>query len=76
LYDINNRHFSFFFIDHSEATNVSKHRGSEVSGGGSRAFAYSMGVYRALHELQLIPRLDAISSAARSHSSGRADEGR
>ena len=38
---------------------------SEVSGGGSRAFAYSMGVYRALHELRLIPQLDAISSAAR-----------
>ncbi|CAL1137275.1 unnamed protein product [Cladocopium goreaui] len=35
-----------------------------VSGGGSRAFAYSMGVYRALHELQLIPRLDAISSVS------------
>ncbi|CAJ1406326.1 unnamed protein product [Effrenium voratum] len=35
-----------------------------VSGGGSRALSYSLGVYRALWQLQLTERLQAISSVS------------
>lgn len=35
-----------------------------ASGGGSRALSYTMGVYRGLNELNLIPKLDAISSVS------------
>eukprot|EP00438_Fugacium_kawagutii_P022627 Skav208980 [mRNA] locus=scaffold1270:113793:126943:- [translate_table: standard] len=35
-----------------------------ASGGGSRAFSFTMGVYRALHDMQLLPHLDVISSVS------------
>jgi len=35
-----------------------------ASGGGSRALTYTMGIYRGLNELNLIPKLDAISSVS------------
>ncbi|CAE7438544.1 unnamed protein product [Symbiodinium sp. KB8] len=35
-----------------------------VSGGGSRAFTFASGIYRALNELNLLPKLEGISSVS------------
>ncbi|CAK9021504.1 unnamed protein product [Durusdinium trenchii] len=35
-----------------------------VAGGGSRAFAYELGVYRALHQLGLLDKIDSIGSVS------------
>jgi len=39
-------------------------QGMCVSGGGSRAFTFSSGIYRALNELNLLTKLEGISSAS------------